>query len=51
VAVFDYGPHRHSCCPPPARDGRADVATVSVTMNLVWEDFCQGVPLGPFPFS
>src|SRR5262245_35272694 len=31
-----------SCCPPPARDGRADVATVSVTMNLVWGDFCQG---------
>src|SRR5262249_40480576 len=31
-----------SCCPPPARDGRTDVATVSVTMNLVWGDFCQG---------
>src|SRR6516165_2998196 len=31
-----------SCCPLPARDGRADVATVSVTMNLVWGDFCQG---------
>src|SRR5262245_31167616 len=31
-----------SCCPPPACDGRAVVATASVTMNLVWGDFCQG---------
>src|SRR5215470_9925992 len=42
VAVFDYGPHRHLLLPTPARDGRADVATVSMTMNLVWGDFCQG---------
>src|SRR5262245_27579243 len=40
-----------SCCPPPARDGRADVATVSVTVNLVWGGFWQGGARRAFPLS